>query len=43
MFILPQILKISSKNLLVNQLTYTLKNKLLALIEQFTTDTTKNR
>lgn len=34
MYILSQILNISSKNLLVNQLSYTFKNKLLSIIEQ---------
>lgn len=43
MNILPQILNISSKNLLVNQLTSTLKNKLFSIIEQFMQDISSKR
>lgn len=43
MYILSQILNISSKNLLVNQLTYTFKNKLLSIIEQISLDTSSTR
>ncbi len=43
MFILPQILEISSKNLLIDQLIYTFKNKLFSFIDSFTLDKSKNR
>lgn len=43
MYILPQILNISSKNLLVNQLTSTFKNKLFSIIEQFMQDISNKR
>ncbi len=43
MFILPQILEISSKNLLIDQLIYTFKNKLYSFIDSFSLDKSKNR
>lgn len=43
MYILPQFLEISSKNLLVNQFSYTIKEKLHTLIDTFNLDNGKNR
>ena len=43
MYMLPQILDISTENFLINQIISTLKNKLSELLNKFIMNTTKNR
>ena len=43
MYMLPQILNISTENLIINQIIFNLKSKLSKLLDEFIIDNSKNR